>query len=50
MIWLFSCIIDVLRRQALGSEERARTMLEDVDTNHDGQISFDEFSEMMRHI
>ncbi|CAM9837827.1 unnamed protein product, partial [Pylaiella littoralis] len=36
--------------QALGSEERARTMLEDVDTNHDGQISFDEFSEMMRHI
>jgi len=38
------------RRQALGSEERARTMLEDVDINHDGQISFDEFSQMMRRL
>ena len=36
--------------QALGSEERARTMLEDVDINHDGQISFDEFSQMMRRL
>lgn len=36
--------------QALGSEERARTMLEDVDMNHDGQISFDEFSQMMRRL
>ncbi|CAM9226582.1 unnamed protein product [Hapterophycus canaliculatus] len=36
--------------QALGSEERARTMLEDVDMDHDGQISFDEFSEMMRRL
>lgn len=40
----------MIRRQALGSEERARAMLEDMDTDHDGQISFDEFSEMMRHI
>lgn len=45
----YVCITYILRRQALGSEERARTMLEDVDTNRDGQISFDEFSEMMRH-
>lgn len=36
--------------QALGSEERARTMLEDVDINNDGQISFDEFSIMMRRL
>eukprot|EP00903_Cladosiphon_okamuranus_P014850 g13751.t1 len=36
--------------QALGSEERARTLLEDVDINHDGQISFDEFSQMMRRL
>ena len=36
--------------QALGSEERARTMLEDVDMNHDGQISLEEFSAMMRRL
>ncbi|CAM9203843.1 unnamed protein product [Ectocarpus sp. 12 AP-2014] len=36
--------------EALGSEDCARTMLEDIDMDHDGQISFDEFSEMMRRL
>lgn len=40
----------MLRLQVLGSEERARKILRDVDSNGDGHISFDEFSEMMKHL
>ena len=32
----------------MGSEEHAREIMHDVDTNHDGFISFEEFQTMMQ--
>lgn len=36
--------------QVLGSEERAQKILRDIDSNGDGRIDFEEFSEMMKQL